>query len=158
MSIEAMSRREQYTAFKFFQAIPPQIADATVNGATVDLRGFEACTFLLNLGAVSSITSASYWAFRMQHGSASDLGFDGTWSDVDLSHVVMSASAALTSGIVFSVWSDTNFESNAFPVGYVGPRRYVRVVCEEKANLSTAAIGAIALLGYPEQWPVNTPG
>lgn len=151
-------RRETYSGFSFFQAIPPQIADADVTGEDVDLQGFDSLTFKLNIGALSSITSASYWVLRLQHANESTAASTaGTYSDVDASHVIRDVSTALTSGIVLSIFSDTNFESTILHVGYRGLRRFARVIIEEKANLSTAAFAVEAMLGHPSQWPVNVP-
>jgi hypothetical protein len=155
-------KREHYSGFNFFQAIPPQIVDAGVTGEDIDTRGYESLTFLVALGALSSITSASYWVIRMQHTEASALGAGpSTYADVEGSHALgssISLGTVLTSGIVLSIFSDTNFESAVHAFGYRGIQRYVRLLIEEKGNLSTGAMGATAVLGYPANWPVNVSG
>jgi hypothetical protein len=161
MAGETKGFRDAVSGFKFFQAIRPQVVDAGVTGVTVDTLGYGAATFAINIAEISSITSASYWVFRMQHASASDAGVDGTWSDVDASNVLttsVSFTGTVTSGIVLSAFSDTGFESACHVVGYRGPRRYCRINIEEKGNLSTMTCGVVAILGWPEAWPVNTLG
>jgi hypothetical protein len=101
-----MSRRDKYTHFKFMQAIIPQVADnADVTGSDVDTLGYDSVTFTVNLGELSSITSASYWVVRMQHADVSSVASTaGTYADVTGSAVLasgVSLATTLTSGIVY---------------------------------------------------------
>ena len=147
--------RDCYSNFKFFQAVPPQIVDANVTGVTVDTQGYDAVAFVAALGALSSITSASYWAMRLQHTDASALGL-GASDFADCSALDMLGSSITgTSGIWLSIYSDTGFESAVFAVGYRGTKRYVRCMIEEKGNLSTAAMSVDAHLCCASDWPVN---
>lgn len=152
-----MTRRDGFSNFKFFQAIPPQIADADVTGEGVDTQGYNTTTFLLNIGGLSNLSGASYWVFYMEHTDASALGVGPSdYAIVASADVIRHESAAMTSGIVLSLYIST-LESAVYPIGYIGTKRYCRVVFEEKANLSTAAIGVVCVQGLPGIAPVNVP-
>lgn len=153
-----MPNREIYSDLNFYQCIPPQIVDATTTGLDVDLQGYDACTILVETGALSSITSASYWVVRMLHADASVSGGAGTYANCTSVEMIRDWSGAVTSGIFLSLFSDTNFESTTFKVGYVGAKRYVQVVIEEKGNLSTAAFAVTAVRGKASQWPAGGTG
>jgi hypothetical protein len=133
------------------------IVDAGINGNGVDMQGYDSLTFNVLIGKLSSITSASYWVIRMQHTDASALGLGASdYANCEGSHVLgsgFSLATVLTSGIVLSIFSDTGFSMTADSFGYRGNKRYVRLVLEEKGNLSTADIMAVSIRGRSSQWP-----
>ena len=49
------------------------------------------------------------------------------------------------------------WESKAVAAGYIGGRRWVRLVCSVSAagDMSALGIAAVAILGLPGDWPVN---
>lgn len=166
-----MALRDGYSNFKFYDAITPvcEWSDSDLTGATIDTLGYETATFALCTGSDISASSASYFAIRMQHASASAAGDDGNWSWVSEGHVIgsdFSLYTTITSGIVFSIFVSTvasvaSIQSAVFLVGYRGKRRYVRLVHSAIAGLSgaddnSAIMGAVAYLGLPANWPVNT--
>lgn len=149
-------QKENYSSFYDQSAIVHQVGDATLNGADIDTRGYDSLTFPISFGEISSVSFASYWVIRMQHTDASALGAGPSdYADVQGSHVIgsgMSLGHTLTSGILFSI--DTSALSNLTTCyGYRGTKRYVRLVLEEKGNLSTIGIAATARLGHGAQWP-----
>lgn len=149
-------QKESYHSFYEIPAIVHQVGDADVTGADIDTRGYDSLTFPISFGEISSVSFASYWVIRMQHTDASALGAGpSAYADVEGSHVIgsgMSLGHVLTSGILFSI--DGSTLSNLTTLyGYRGTKRYVRLVLEEKGNLSTIGICATARLGHSAQWP-----
>lgn len=152
--------KDRYHDFYDQNALYPTsgIVDASITGQDVDLQGYGSVRFVVHVGKLSSITSASYWVIRMMHTDASALGAGPSdYANVAGSNVIgsgFSLGTALTSGIVLSIWSD-HFSQTMFACGYRGNKRYVRLMLEEKGNLSTADISATAQLGDPAQWPAS---
>lgn len=164
-----MALRDNFSNFKYYQAISPRVKDdangGTITGETVDMQGYEAVTFVVNVGFIeAALASASTLQFMLEHTSnssgnlgASDFAKVATGSEII--HSAISEATALTSGI----WqSDINASdaagSNVYIVGYRGPKRYVRLYISGVLDSGCSVnIGAIAVLGYPANWPVNTP-
>lgn len=163
-------KRDLYSEFKFFQALVPQdvVAGAATNGLTVDTRGYEGVTFVVNLGALTGgggFSADNRWQLKLEHGLASDAGVS-VWSEVYPSQMLHSvigmagAYSTLNSGIFQSIASTTDISAGTgktFVVGYKGPRRYVRIALSEVGAPSTISAAAIALLGYAADWPVEEP-
>lgn len=160
-----MSRtRDGFSGFNFFQALNAQAAAATATGVDVDRQGYDSLAFVVNLGRCSHVSTLSYWKLRIQHTDASALGAGPSdYADVDAStDLLREASGALTSGIFQNVTTQvaasTSVQGSVMHfVGYVGTKRYVRVVAEMVSTPSVLDIAVNALLGKPGIWPVNTP-
>lgn len=164
-----MALRDNYSNSKYFQAISPRVKDdangGTITGVTVDTRGYEAVTFVVNVGDIENgLASASCLQLMLEHASnsanntgASDFAKVAYGSEI--LHSAVSASTTLTSGI----WqSDINASdaagSNVYIVGYRGKYRYVRLFVSGVGDSGCSVnIGAVAILGYPANWPVNQP-
>jgi len=166
-----MAIRDHMSNFKFFQVVNPQDLDsADITGKDVDTQGFESLTFIINVGMLSEINSASYVRFVMQHTDASALGLGpSTYADCSATDILGLASTvkALTSGVVKTLGEgnsgvSASLGSTVYTIGYRGTKRYVRMnvdcvgaACSAVAA-SDAAIGIVAMLGYPESWPIAT--
>jgi hypothetical protein len=97
---------------------------ATLSGTTasagniVDLQGFEAATLVLNTGTVTDAGTASGFAFEVQESDdTADANFTAV-VDADL----LGAESDLT------VTSDDADNELIGSIGYVGNKRYIRVV------------------------------
>ena len=166
-------KRDSYSNFGFFQALPPLIyhsgtfpAGGEISGPSIDTQGYEALTFTINTGDVDVSQATSLVVIRMMHAEDSGVG-PSTYLNVsaeDIIHSAYSFGDALTSGIVFdfsiSGTSVADLESTVFIVGYRGHQRYVKLFVESHgtADAGSTYIGATAILAYPNNWPVNEPG
>lgn len=159
--------RDIYSNFSYFQAIPPTLQDSAngdaLTGETIDLKGYEAVTIAVTLGLVESMTTSttSYFVLRLQHTDASALeAGPSDFADVadgdHIIHSVISVGATLTSGIWQASINGDDFGSATYCIGYKGPKRYVRVYMSG-ASAASINIAALAFIGYPTFWPVNTP-
>ena len=156
-----MAHRETYSGFKFFQALTPGDHDGSggVAGADVDTEGYNSLTFVVNVGTFTgggSMLTSEEITFALQHADASTAGGAGTYTDVPSQYIVMSGTNTVTSGQFLSLTS-ASFSGAAYPVGYVGPKRYVRLRTSG-VQTSLASVAGLAVLGWPEDWPVNKVG
>ena len=166
-------KRDLYSNFGFLQALPPLIyhsgtfpAGGEISGPSIDCRGYDGLTFVIEAGDVDVSQATSLVVIRMLHAEDSGVG-PSTYLDVsatDIIHSAYSYGDALTSGIVFdfsiSGTSVADLESRAFYVGYRGTERYVKLMVESHgtADAGSTYLGATAILGYPNNWPVTEPG
>lgn len=115
-------------------ALSPAVQAATIKGNTIDTNGFESAAFLINTGA---IVSAGDFTAKVQE---SDTTTDGDFTDAVAGDLVGSLPASLTA-------------DGSFKQGYIGHKRYARVVLTKNGGTSIAA-GAVAVLGSPRIAPV----
>lgn len=115
-------------------ALSPAVQAATIKGNTIDTNGFESVAFLINTGA---IVSAGDFTAKVQE---SDTTTDGDFTDAVAGDLVGSLPASLTA-------------DGSFKQGYIGHKRYARVVLTKNGGTSIAA-GAVAVLGSPRIAPV----
>lgn len=172
----AAIKREDFSSFKFYQAIAPNVYNTTtmpaagvINGPDIDTQGYESLTFIVEAGDVDVSLATSLVVVRMQHTDPSALGLGpSAYADVSSTDVLalstcadVSTGVALTSGIIlaFSVsgTSVADFESQVWKFGYIGNMRYVRLVVESHgtADLGSTYIGAGAILARAYNWPVD---
>jgi hypothetical protein len=116
-------------------ALSPAVQAATIKGNAIDRLGFESVTFVVNTGAIAS---AGNFTAKVQE---SDTTTDADFTDAD-------ASAVLGSNLVDPLTADGSFK-----IGYIGFKRYSRVVLTKNSGTSIAA-GAVAIMGGANQKPV----
>lgn len=116
-------------------ALSPAVQAATIKGTAIDLIGFDSVMFVVNTGAIAS---SGNFTLTVQE---SDTTTDGDFTDAG-------ASALLGSTLVNPLTAD-----GCFKIGYIGFKRYVRIVATKNSGTSIAA-GAIAIKGGAAQKPV----
>lgn len=114
-------------------------SDTTTNGDIIDLKGFEACTFVFQTGTV---TDGDYTVL-IQEGDDSGLSDAAAVADSDLIGTEADAS--------FAADTDDNAVSK---IGYIGDKRYVRFNVVSTNTSSGAVIGAVGVLGHAALAPV----
>lgn len=132
--------------------------------------------------SASTITYFSNYFLRMQHGESNAAG-NVVWSNCQASNMLIdmtyggtlsglsvtsygwlqttSCGSGIDEGICLhfgvgqSNWSA--IESQGLPAGYVGTRRWVRVILSASAAADVSAVGinVLCIMGLPGQWPVN---
>lgn len=167
MPEQGVNMRDGYSGFKFFQALEPQdvAAGAATNGVAVDVRGYQTATIIVNVGTAAgggAMSADNRFQLMLEHGT-SDTDGSVAWSEVypsQMLHSVVGTAGAystLNSGIFQSIFSVTSFACQAYAVGYIGPRRWMRLRVSEVGAPSTYSMGAVAVLGLPANWPVQEP-
>jgi len=114
------------------QTIAPVAGAADANGATVDLQGYESCTFVINMG-IEGITLSGSNKIEIELEESTD---DSTWTDVTASTSVIGATPD-SSGVV-ATFDDNAETPSVATVGYIGDKRYVRAVANFSGTHGTA--------------------
>jgi len=158
--------RDLYSNFGWLTALGSELRSAAVAGETIDLQAYDAVTFIINgascdSGAANS--AADCFKYVLQHGLATAAGVAG-WSVVPGSQLIHSVyggydSTGETGVFAYGFQSTMNSGATMRPqfVGYKKDvtHRYVRFYLSISGNPSTCWIGANAVVGYPNHWPVN---
>lgn len=114
---------------------PAARVNGTVNGAGVDLRGYDAAMICVGFGAYTDGTHTP----SVQHSADGTTYTAAAASDLDGAFVAVSGAGG----------------ANAVQsVGYIGANRYVRVVMVTTGATSGALSHAIVVAGEPRQMPV----
>lgn len=116
------------------QAIAAQVLSATATSPALDLIGFESAAVVINTGAIAG---GGDFTAKLQE---SDTTTSGDFTDVAAAHLVGAFSASLSADSVEKV-------------GYIGSKRYVRVVLTKNSGTSIAG-GAVLVKGHPAEAPV----
>lgn len=115
------------------ESIRPAVATDTVTGEIVDTRGFRSAAVLIATGALAGSGNQTP---KLQHSHTTT---SGDFVDVEPSDLQGSFPEALAA-------------NSAVKVGYIGSRRYLRVVVTHNSGTSVAR-SAVILLGDAEQQP-----
>jgi len=116
-------------------ALSPAVQSATIKGKTIDTAGFGSAAFVINTGA---IVSDGDFTVKVQE---SDTTTDGDFTD------------AVTGDLTGDTLPASVEADSSYKVGYVGNKRYVRVVATKNGGTSVA-IGAVAVKGHADSRPV----
>ena len=116
-------------------ALSPAVQAATIKGNTIDLMGFESAAIVINTGAIAS---AGDFTVTVQESDTTTDGDFADVDDIDLTGDTLPASLAADS---------------SYKVGYVGNKRYARIVATKNSGTSVA-IGAVAVKGNAAEKPV----
>jgi hypothetical protein len=107
---------------------------ATLAGTTpaagdwIDMQGWEALTFTVSTGTVTDAGTASGFAFEVQESDTTAAADATAVADADL----IGTEAALT------VTADTDDDKLIGSIGYVGGKRYVRIVATGTTGTNAA--------------------
>lgn len=130
---------------KIARAISPtRVADNTAQTSqAVDGANFDSVTFVLAVGTLADADMTL--AVEVQESDASGSGYAAV-ADEDL--IGTENGAAL-------VFSDDNEQVK---IGYIGKKRYTKIVVTPSGNSGNADLAAIAILGHPRNMPLSTQG
>lgn len=118
--------RDLYSNIKVAPAIAAAVQSASVDGVAIDTKGANAVSVVVTTGA---IVSSGDFGLKLQESDASGSGY----ADVPAALQQSNAPATLAA-------------SSAYRLGYLGSKRYVRLVAT-KAGGTSIALGAVAVLG-----------
>lgn len=113
----------------------------TVSGA-IDTQGFEAVTFVVNLGTLGDTAGGAYFDCEVQHSNDT---VDGNFTAAAAAEL----SDTVESGVktnVFAHVNDTIDGSQAYSAGYVGAKRYVRLKLDFSGTHSTGTKASAAVI------------
>ncbi|ACM35608.1 MULTISPECIES: hypothetical protein [Rhizobium/Agrobacterium group] len=115
-------------------AVPPATRSASIDGAAVDLLGFDSVALVVATGAV---TGAGDMSVKLQE---SDTTVAGDFTDVDAEHLQGAIAGSLATGATAKV-------------GYRGFKRYLRAVMTFNGGTSVTT-SALFILGNAADRPV----
>ena len=115
-------------------ALSPAVQAASVNGLAVDLKDFASALVVVSTGA---LVGAGDFGAKLQH---SDTSTSGDFVDVPAADVKSNAPATLVA-------------DGTSKLGYIGKKRFIRVVLTKAGGTSIAA-GAVVIKGTPALAPV----
>jgi fluoride ion exporter CrcB/FEX len=123
--------KDLYHNLEVKTSLAPKTRTASENGTGVDLQGFEAALVVIHAGTITDGTHTP----KLQESDD-----NSTWSDVGSSDLLGSFS---------------NISSNSIQtVGYIGSKRYIRVVATVSGATSGGIYGATIVKGAPRHAPV----
>lgn len=123
------------------------VKTAAGNGTGVDLQGYESATILVDVGAEGDTLSSSvYFEISLEHSDD-----DSTYTDCAQADII---DGTISSGGIWlkldgTTGGDPDTAGGIFRVGYVGGKRYVRVVLAKTGTHSNGTpIGAMVVRGH----------
>ena len=123
------------------------VKTAAGNGTGVDLQGYESATILVDVGAEGDTLSSNvYFEISLEHSDD-----DSTYTDCAQADIIDGTISA--GGIWLKLDGTANGNPDSaggiFRVGYVGGKRYVRVVLAKTGTHSNGTpIGAMVVRGH----------
>jgi len=128
------------------------VKTAAANGSTVDLKGFEQATAIVDVGAEGDTLSGSvYFEISLEHSDD-----DTTWTDCAQADIVNGTIAA--GGIWLKLDGTTGGNPDTtggdWQVGYVGGKRYLRLVLAKTGTHSNGTpISGVIVKSQPRVAP-----
>tara|TARA_Y100000114_G_scaffold38332_1_gene34007 strand:+ start:592 stop:1056 length:465 start_codon:yes stop_codon:yes gene_type:complete len=123
------------------------VRSAAANGTGVDLQGYESATVLVDVGAEGDTLSSTVF-FEVSLEESDD---NSTFTDVEQAGIV---DGTIASGGIFlkldgTTGGDPDSSGGIFRVGYVGGKRYIRVVLAKTGTHSNGTpLGAMVIKGH----------
>ena len=124
-----MTRKDNVSFQKFLIALQPQSVTSAVNGKIIDRLGCSALAISIASGSISAGT----FAFKLQHSQSSDM-----------SGAVDVPAEELIGSLVDFADTDDNLVQT---IGYLGLKRYVRLICTPAGNSGSNYFSATAVKG-----------
>lgn len=144
-----MVTRDIYSNLSVVPAIEAEVLDSDENGATIDTRGYDSLMFAVNVGESGDTLSGSVH-IQLEVEESDD---NSSWTDVDdsdLTNVVDGSNDGTFAKIVL------NGDQAVYLVGYMGNKRYVRLVANfTGTHTNGCPIAAEAILGHAHLLPAN---
>ena len=140
-----MMNSKTFHDIKTSMLFPPDAEAAdnvAVVSAIIDTANFTSCTLVGLTGTMED--AAATWAILVEDGDDASLSDNAAVADVFL--VGTEAGVAL----------DQADDDTWFKIGYIGPKRYVRMTVTPSDNGTAWALGGVALLGGSRKPPHTT--
>lgn len=145
-----MATRDFATRKKVVTHVAAQAITATNTPANgVDLKGYDAATFIISVGTVTNIANSPQpsWAFKVQESDD-----DSTYTDVTDSTLLVTSGAQSpatspdsSTGVFLTIDAATE-DATSYHVGYVGACRYARVVATAANTPGSTPYSVVAVL------------
>ena len=147
-------RRDLHSNIKVVQHVAAQLITADNTPANgIDLKGFGSAEIVFSVGAVANIANSPQptWEFKLQESDQAATGFTDVVNADDV--LVGSAKSPVTtpdsSSGVFLTIDDAAEDAETYRIGYIGNKRYVRLVALASNTPGNTPYSAAAVLGRP---------
>ncbi|MGF7160328.1 hypothetical protein FHS85_001951 [Rhodoligotrophos appendicifer] len=141
--------RDNYHSTKVAEAIAPAVLAADNTPVAIDLLGFNSATLALHVGVGGiTFTGTNKIEFKLTHS------VDGVTYDAVERSDVLGVDAVGAGGIIKALIA-AHPASAVYRIGYVGYRRYIKVLADFSGTHGTGTpIAATAILGNAQLRPV----
>lgn len=131
---------------------PATVQASAVNSGNIDTRGFDSLTVVVAVGDIAdALSGTSKLTLKIEHADDDGTGSPASYAACADTDVL--GFTGLASGVFKTIDADTK-DKKAYPIGYVGGKRFVKVTATP-ASLSTGGpVGILSLKGHPAQAPV----
>lgn len=141
--------RDNISNMQVKRAISP-VSGAADNTAQVsqiiDRQGFNSLAFLIALGSIADADAV--FTTLVEHGDASNLSDAAAVSDSELVSQTDGTAPEAAAGFQF------DDDNEVRKIGYIGPKRYVRLTITPANNTGAWLVAALAVLMNAEHKPV----
>lgn len=153
-----MIRRDLHSNVKAVSHIIGTLTATETPANGVDLAGFGSSEFIIHVGEVTNIANSPQpsWAFKLQESDD-----DSDYSDVTNANDVLVGSAKspvtapnASTGVFLTVDAAAE-DDQVYRVGYIGTKRYARVVATAANTPGATPISVVAVLGNPSIAPTS---
>ncbi|MGO8211842.1 hypothetical protein ACC782_33720 [Rhizobium ruizarguesonis] len=141
-----MPNREIHNTLHFVPLFEPKAATTDNTAwvsAIIDTSGYNACELVIETGTLTDADAT--FAVTIEHGDAANL-----------SDTAAPAASQLV-GTLAQAGFDFSTDVKARKIGYIGPKRYVRVTVTPSNNTGNVFLGGLAVLGSPATGPTANP-
>ena len=142
-----MASRDIHNNLHFVPLIAPAAArtdNTAIVSSIIDTKGYEGCELVLNIGTNTDANAT--FAVLVEDGDAANLADAAAVSDTFL------LGTEALAGFTFAD------DGECRKIGYVGPKRYVRMTVTPSGNDSgNIFVDGIAVLGRPRHAPTANP-
>lgn len=132
--------RDLYNNIKIVQSLAPATLTAVVDGAGVDTLGYESAVMFLDVGTQAGDSGT----FKFQHSDD-----NSTFADIPAAELLGEASATAGDPLVITTANDAAI----YKRGYIGSKRYLRIVNSAETTAENIPVYAGVILGNPRHAP-----
>lgn len=142
--------RDLHSYIALIQTLTPATRTADANGAGVDRQGFESVEHLVFVGLSGDVLSGALKIDLKLEESDDNVTFTAVTAAEDV------VGGTVAAGGIFATIDDPSEDETAFRIGYVGGKRYSRIVMDlTGVHTNGTPTTAAALLGHPHRSPTS---
>lgn len=141
--------RDLHSNLTVSKTLSPQVITSDTTIGPVDRQGYDSVEHVVVIGvSPDTLSGTRKFDFKIEHSDESNANF------VAAAEADVLGTAPDADGIWHTVDADAEDDVVA-KIGYVGDKRYSRVICDVTGTHSTGtAMSAVAILGHAAQKPV----
>ena len=136
---------------KIDHSLTAVVKAASANGAAIDTQGFQSVTLVADVGAAGiTLNGSNKFSFSLEDSDAPGSGFAAVTNNAFVTGGTVDGSG------IFQVVDAPAHAAQAYKLGYVGGKRYVRGVVTHAGSHSTGTVvGLSVVLGDPISGPTD---